>query len=143
LERRGIAVVLRVREITRDQVAVRLGQALRRLGECEQVWRGCREAVTEAAEQARRVERESQVRPERLSWHRRHVLEAERARAAAEEAHREASREFERVRGEWLAAQREVDALTEIHARQQEASRRERDRRAQAESDEWGARGVT
>ena len=136
MERRGIDVVLRVRRLARDQVALRLAERLR----CEQAAEGvsgqCREAVHTATQHAREGEGLPGVTPERLAWHRAHVVELERARARADEALEAARRQVAEVWAEWVAAQREVEALEQIAARQAAERHAEQSRREQRELDE-------
>ena len=109
MERRGIDVVLRVRRLARDQVALRLAERLR----CEQAAEGvsgqCREALRTATQHAREGEGVPGVTPERLAWHRAHVVELERARARADEALEAARRQVAEVRAEWVAAERRAE----------------------------------
>ncbi|MFM8221936.1 MAG: flagellar export protein FliJ [Planctomycetaceae bacterium] len=136
MERRGVEVVLRVRRLARDQVAVRLAERLRCEREAEAQSGQCRGAVLQAMQHAREAEGVAAVSPERLAWHRAHVVELERARLAADEALELAQRELAAVRAEWVAAQREVEGLEQIAARHAAEHRAEQSRREQRELDE-------
>ena len=57
-----------------------------------------REALRTATQHAREGEGVPGVTPERLAWHRAHVVELERARARADEALEEARRQVAEVR---------------------------------------------